>query len=66
MNPKDRYEELTQEQKEKALACKSPEQLLALASEEGFELSDKELEAVSGGWLEYPDCWDLKPGNAPC
>ena len=43
------YEDLSPELKEKALACKTPEQLLALAKEEGYELSDDELESLSGG-----------------
>ena len=45
MNIKD----LTTEQKEKALACKTPEELLALAKEEGYTLSEEELAAVAGG-----------------
>lgn len=44
------FDELTDEQKAKAKAAKTPEQILALAEEEGLELSDEELEAVSGGW----------------
>ena len=43
-------ENLTPEQREKALACKSPEEVLALAKQEGYELSDDELDQVSGGW----------------
>ena len=48
------FDELTEEQKAKALACKTPEELLALAKEEGYELSAAELESVSGagGWEE--------------
>ena len=42
-------DELSDDLKAKVLACKSPEELLALAQEEGYELSDDELEAVSGG-----------------
>ncbi len=40
---------LNEEQIEKARACKSSEELLALAKEEGVELSEEQLEAVSGG-----------------
>ena len=42
-------EDLTPEQMEKAKACKSPEELAALAESEGVELSDKELDSLSGG-----------------
>ena len=49
------FENLTEEQKEKAQACKTPDEMLALAREEGYELSDEQLEAVSGGW----DCDSL-------
>ena len=41
---------LTKEQIEKARKCKSNEELLALAKEEGVTLSDEQLEAVSGGF----------------
>ena len=44
------------ELQEKARACKSPEEILALAKEEGYELSDEELEAVSGG---IGACWEV-------
>ena len=44
------FEDLTDEQKAKAQACKTPDEILALAKEEGYELSDDELAAVSGGW----------------
>lgn len=52
------FEDLTPEQQAKARACKTPEDLLALAREEGLELSDEELENMSGGWLF--DCGKLK------
>jgi len=41
---------LTDEQKAKARACNTPEEILALAKEEGYELSDDQLEGISGGW----------------
>ena len=44
------YEDLTEEQKAKAKAAKSPEEFIALAKEEGVELTDEQIEAVSGGW----------------
>ena len=41
---------LTDEQIARVKACKSHEELLALAKEEGITLSDEQLEAVSGGF----------------
>ena len=43
------FNSLTPEQQEKAKACKTPEDVLALAKEEGITLSDAELEQVAGG-----------------
>ena len=40
---------LTEEQIGKIKACKSSEQMLAIAKEEGIELSDEQLAAVNGG-----------------
>lgn len=40
---------LTDEQKEKAKACKTPEELTGLLGELGVELPDKLLDAVAGG-----------------
>ena len=38
---------------ERAKACQSTDELLELAKNEGYDLSDEELEAVSGGrnWI---------------
>ena len=44
------FENLTEEQRQKARACKTPEEILALAKQEGVELSDEQLEGISGGW----------------
>ena len=46
---------LTDEQKKAVEAAQSPEELLSLAKEAGYELSPDQLEAVSGGGL-----WDCK------
>ncbi len=51
MNLKD----LSPELKEKAKACKNADELKTLTQENGFELSDEELEGVSGG----QDCGPL-------
>ena len=51
---------VTPELKAKALACETPEEILALAKEEGYELTDEDLEGISGGW----DCHRFK-GFAP-
>ena len=40
---------LTEEQIAKVKACKTTEEMLAVAKEEGIELTDEQLEAVSGG-----------------
>jgi hypothetical protein len=52
---------MTDETRKRALDCKTPEEILSLAKEEGYELSDEELEGVSGGWsgcdaYEKGDC----------
>lgn len=36
--------------KAKLKGCETPEEILALAREEGYELADSELEGISGGW----------------
>ena len=42
-------ESLSPELREKAKACQTPEEMLALAKAEGYKLSEEELAAVSGG-----------------
>ena len=46
---KELFEGLTEEQIARAKECDNPEELLRLAREEGIELSDEQLAAVSGG-----------------
>lgn len=53
---------LSDEQKKAVEAAQSPEELLALAKEYGYELPPEQLEAIAGGWcitkchLYNPDC----------
>ena len=57
--------EISPELREKAKACKTPEELLALAKKEGYKLSEEEMESVSGGgWSEFEDggCSEYSPG----
>ena len=42
-------EDFTPEQVEMAKACKTAEELFALAKQEGVELTDEQLDQVSGG-----------------
>ena len=46
---------LTEEQIAKVKACKNQEEMLKLAKEEGIELTDEQLEAVSGGGCFSPE-----------
>ena len=53
------YDSLTDEQKEKAKACTSMDEMMALAGEWGVELPDDVLDAVAGGFewdLDYNQC----------
>lgn len=52
-------ENLAPELQEKVKACKSAEELLGLAKAEGYELSDEDLEAISGGrkWGDPCEDW---------
>ena len=51
---------LTDEQIKKVEDCKSSEEILALAKEEGVVLTDEQLEAVSGGGCFENPFADLK------
>ena len=57
----DRIKALTPEQRARAKQCKSAEELLALAKEEGYELTDDELEGISGGSWCFDDCGRHNP-----
>ena len=43
------FNDLSEDLKAKAKACKTPDELLQLAKDEGIELSDDQLEQMSGG-----------------
>ena len=49
--------DLSPELREKAMECKTPDEMLALAKAEGYKLSEEELAAVSGGggWSKGDD-----------
>ena len=50
---------LSPELREKAKACKTPDEMLALAKAEGYKLSEEELAAVSGG-ASWGSCSDYE------
>lgn len=53
---------LTDEQKKKIEAAASPEELLALARETGYEMTPEQLESIAGG-SEWEKC---KNYQNPC
>ena len=59
--PENILNTLTDEQKEKLETAQSPEELLAVAKESGYELSPEQLEEVAGGdrWFKCDiKCWE--------
>ena len=54
---------LTQEQWDKLRECKTPEDILALAQAEGVELTDDELQQVTGGSDGYVVGGDIWGGG---
>ena len=49
MGREDLFKGLSKEQIERAKSCRSQVELLALAKEEGVDLSDEQLNAINGG-----------------
>ena len=43
------FDDLTDEQKNRVMACKTTEELVALVVAEGVELSDEQLNSIAGG-----------------
>lgn len=58
------FENISAETMEKVKACKTPDELLELAKTEGYELSDAELEEISGG-KDWWRCEDYRAGTGP-
>lgn len=65
------YDALTDEQKEKAKACKTIDELTALLGEMGIALPDELLDAAAGGlgqtwgtWQDFP-VYPGRPGDEP-
>ena len=48
--------DLTPEQRKQAIACKTTDELIQLAKDNGIELSDEQLNAISGGDSWYCPC----------
>lgn len=57
---------LSEEQIKKVSQCQSVEELLALAKEEGYALTDEQLEAVSGGGCLSTDAPNLSKNCPKC
>ena len=51
--PEKAFSALTDEQKRRVEAARTPEELLAIAKESGYELTKEELNKVSGGQCEF-------------
>ena len=47
---KEMYNSLSDEMKAKVANCKTAEELMELAKSEGIELTDEQLDAISGGF----------------
>lgn len=53
---KQALDALSDDVKAKLLACETPEDMLALAKQEGMELSDEQMDAVAGG-VDWISCY---------
>lgn len=61
------FDELSQELKDRLKACETPEEVLALAKEQGVELSEDDLDQVAGGkgkWA-HEECADFVRQGKP-
>lgn len=50
------YDSLPESAKANLENCRTPEEMHELAQEEGYELSDEQLDGISGGWSSSNPC----------
>ena len=63
---KKMFEGLSDDLKKKATECKNAEELMELAKSEGIELTDEQLDAISGGSDSIWSCDDYDAfGGSP-
>ena len=55
---------LDDEQKKRAEAAKNPEEFLTVVKEVGYELSEEQLDSLSGGWGDTCTS-DQNPSHCP-
>ena len=63
---KEMYDSLSDDLKAKVATCKTGEELVSLAEKEGIELTDDQLDALSGGggWAcSDNDCYEDSTGE---
>lgn len=58
--PEDILGTLTDEQRKMAEGAKTSEELLMIAKDTGYDLSEEQLNALSGGWCGF-DCGPYNP-----
>jgi len=58
--PENILSKLTEEQKKRVEAAKSPDEFLAIAKEAGYELSQEQLDSMAGGWCS-DNCSNYNP-----
>ena len=56
----DIFDKLTDDQKKKIIDAKNPDELIKIAKETGYELSQDDLDAIAGGE------WNPCPHYMPC
>ena len=55
---RDLYDNLSDEAKKRVREAETPKEIMALAKEEGIELTEEQLNSVAGGWGsgDVPKC----------